>query len=129
MDIRPLLGVAVLVVEDHPDTRDLLSMVLGQAGALVKTVATAYDALTAARILLPDVVTVDLTLDGAEDGYWLLARLRALPSPKPIVVLAFTAHASPEDRARAVAAGFDAYVRKPSDPNDLVDTIVRLIAS
>ena len=102
-------------------------MVLGQAGGLVKAVATARAALTAAEILVPDVVTVDLSLADGEDGYWLLERLRALRSGKPIVVLAFTAHASREDHARALAAGFDAYLRKPSDPNDLVETIARLI--
>lgn len=127
MDLRPLLGVAVLVVEDHPDTRELLSVVLGQAGGLVKTVATAREALTAAGILLPDVVTVDLSLAQGEDGYWLLERLRALASHRPLRAVAFTAHASREDRTRARAAGFDAYLRKPADPNDLVDTIARLI--
>lgn len=127
MDLRPLLGVAVLVVEDHPDTRELLTMVLGQAGGLVKAVDSAHEALAAARILLPDVVTVDLSLAGSEDGYWLLEHIRALPSPKRILALAFTAHASDADRARALAAGFDAYVSKPSDPNDLVETIARLV--
>ncbi|MBI1735888.1 MAG: response regulator [Candidatus Rokubacteria bacterium] len=129
MDLRPLLGVAVLVVEDHPDTRELLTMVLGQAGALVTAVGTARDALASARILLPDVVTVDLSLTDGEDGYWLLERIRALPSPKPIIALAFTAHASDADRARALGAGFDAYVRKPSDPNELVERITRLVGS
>jgi CheY-like chemotaxis protein len=129
MDRRPLLGVAALVVEDHPDTRELLSMVLGQAGALVKSVGTAQEALAAAQILLPDVVTVDLRLAGDEDGYWLLEHLRALPSPKRIRAIAFTAHASREDRERALNAGFDAYVRKPADPDDLVATIARLVGS
>jgi CheY-like chemotaxis protein len=129
MDRRPLLGVAVLVVEDHPDTRDLLALVLGHAGALVKAVGTARDGLTAARILVPDVVIVDLSLAGGEDGYWLLGEIRALRSQKAVVAVAHTARASESDRARALAAGFDAYVRKPSDPEELVDAIARLIGS
>jgi PAS domain S-box-containing protein len=125
-----LAGARVLVVEDDADTRDFLGYALRSAGvkpALAATVAEALDLLTAETF---DLVVSDLSMPGA-DGYALIRRLRDLDTTagrrRPAVAL--TAHAGPDDRRRALEAGFDAYLVKPLDAKDLAATVARLLRS
>lgn len=125
MNAPSLLGVSVLVVEDHDDTRAFAVFVLLDGGALVQDVATASGALTLARIAVPDVVIVDLDLPGA-DGYWLLGEIRGLPSRKRVAVIAATSDDAGHERRRALDAGFDAFLAKPFVPEVLVATVTAL---
>ncbi|MGH7265563.1 MAG: response regulator, partial [Candidatus Rokuibacteriota bacterium] len=120
-------GVRVLVVEDDPDARELMSLFLRQVGAAVvavDSVADAFDAMADAR---PDTVVADIAMPG-EDGYALLSRLRALlpDAGGRIPVIAVTAYARSEDRIRTAAAGFGAHLAKPIDPTELVAAVGRL---
>ncbi len=122
-------GVRVLVVDDQPDARELLALVLGQAGAEVLTAATAAGAL---ELLERDEVAVlvsDVGMPG-EDGYSLVGRVRALTGGRSarIPAVALTAYASDEDRQCALDAGFDVHVIKPVEPAVLVSVIADLVA-
>jgi signal transduction histidine kinase len=122
-------GVRVLVVDDHPDARELLAMVLGHAGAAVSTAASAAEALELLRLKEVDVLVSDIGMPGA-DGYSLIGRVRDMTAGRarrtPSVAL--TAYASEEDRRLALAAGFDAHVPKPVEPAVLVSVIAGLVA-
>jgi CheY-like chemotaxis protein len=121
-------GARVLVVDDEADTREVLSVLLGGAGAEVRTSASAADALASVARWRPDVLLVDIAMPG-EDGYALLTRLRALATRHggEIPALALTAYAHPQDRERALAAGFHDYIAKPFEPPALVTAIARLV--
>jgi CheY-like chemotaxis protein len=124
-----LVGVRVLVVDDEDDARDLVETVLGEAGASVRTVASAQDARRAMALQRPDVLVSDIGMPD-EDGYELMRRVRALGAEEggDIPSVALTAFARAEDRKRATDAGFDRYLPKPVDPRELVH-VVRLLAN
>jgi CheY-like chemotaxis protein len=115
-----LRGVRVLVVDDEPDTREVLRIMLVHAGAKVDVASSVEEAREAFRRDPPDVLLCDIGLgrDGA-DGYALLRALRALPPERggDVAAVALTGYAKPEDRSRALAAGFDLHVAKPGPPD------------
>jgi PAS domain S-box-containing protein len=125
-----LSGVRVLVVEDEEDTRDLLSAALAHSGADVDPAASAAEALAALRRHRPDVLVCDIGMPG-EDGYELLTRVRALgPEEGGLVpAVALTAYARPDDRRRALAAGYQIHLAKPVDPDELISIIARMARS
>ena len=78
------------------------------------------------EVTLPDVVICDVAMP-EEDGFAFVRAVRALPtSSKVTPVIALTAFGRPEDRQYALAAGFDAYLKKPVDPEELASTVLRL---
>jgi len=118
--------VAVLVVDDDLNARELLVAVLDGAGAEVRAAASTEDALMILEGWTPDVLMSDIEMPG-EDGYALMRRVRALSGLRGrIAAVALTAHARPEDRARALAAGFQWHLAKPIDPAELVAAIAAL---
>jgi PAS domain S-box-containing protein len=123
-----LTGARVLVVEDDADTRDFLGFALQSAGVKPALAATAAEALHRLAAETFDVVVSDLSMPDA-DGYALIRRLRELDAAtgarRPAVAL--TAHAGPDDRRRALEAGFDAYLVKPVDARDLTGVVARLL--
>lgn len=122
--IRELSGIRVLVVDDDGDARRMMELALSAQSASVTLAASTRDAVVAALAEKPDVVLADLAMP-SEDGFALLIQLRdGLRCHVPIV--AITAHARSEDRRRCLAAGFDAYLAKPIDMNEVIDTIARL---
>ncbi|HUF91336.1 MAG TPA: chemotaxis protein CheB [Candidatus Limnocylindria bacterium] len=125
----PLKGVRVLVVEDDPDTRELLEVVLGQYGAAVRAVGAVAQALVEFERLPPHVLVSDIAMPD-QDGYSLIRRVRALSAERGgrTAAVALTAHARPDDRALALTAGYDEHVAKPIDPATLVDLVARLAA-
>ncbi|MFL6333549.1 MAG: ATP-binding protein [Pyrinomonadaceae bacterium] len=120
-------GLRILVVDDQPDARELLAIVLGRAGARVSTAASAAEALELLQLEEVDVLVSDIGMPAA-DGYALIGRVRDLSAERarrtPSVAL--TAYASEDDRRRALAAGFDAHVPKPVEPSELVSVIAGL---
>jgi PAS domain S-box-containing protein len=124
-----LTGVRVLVVEDEPDARELLTAILRRAGADVVAVGSAAEALSSlnhrrAEILISDIGMPD------EDGYGLIQKVRALDPNRGgmIPAVALTANARAEDCSRALAAGFQMHMAKPVDPGELTRTIAGMIA-
>jgi PAS domain S-box-containing protein len=123
-----LRGRTVLVVEDHGDARELVARVLAAAGALVVTANSVSEALERLAAAMPDLLVADLGLPG-DDGYALLAQLRAMNAPeaRALPAIALTAYARASDRERALAAGFARYVIKPVDPAELVTVLVSVL--
>jgi len=117
----------VVVVDDEPDARELVSKVLGDCGANVRTAGGVDEALAIVRADPPDVVVTDLGMPG-ENGYELLKRLRALPSTAGGLVpaIALTAYARPEHRRAAMSAGFDHFLTKPVDFDAIIAAVARL---
>jgi two-component system cell cycle response regulator DivK len=104
----------VLIVEDNPRNLKLVRDLLEHLGYRTLEATTAEDGLALAREHRPDLVLMDVQLPGV-DGVEALVRLRADPATSGIPVVAVTAFAMKDDRARFVAAGFDGYLEKPID--------------
>jgi len=120
----------VLAVDDDEDARHLVCEVLTLAGARVQPAKSVAEALGALDRGAFDLVVADIAMP-IEDGFTLIERLstatrgNGLP---PVPVIAVTAYAREEDRARALAAGFSAHVAKPIDASSLIDTAATLLA-
>ena len=115
-------GVRVLVVEDEPEARDSMRMLLQRFGAEVGTAGSARQALEAFSRGMFDVVISDIAMPGG-DGYELMRSIRALAPEQGgrIPAVAVTARARPEDRRRALAEGFQVHLPKPVDAAELLE--------
>jgi PAS domain S-box-containing protein len=121
---RPLRGIRVLLVDDDPDARELISDVVTAAGAVVTKAASAHEAYAALRADAPHVLISDIGMPG-EDGYSLIRRVRALPPEHggDVPAIALTAYGRPEDVRAATEAGFQLHVVKPVKPDALLGAI------
>jgi two-component system, sensor histidine kinase len=108
----------VLLIEDNADIAEMIRIQLGMWGHEVAVESDGPAGLAAALRLRPDIALLDVGLPGM-DGYELAREIRADPRGAAIRLVAMTGYGRPEDRARALAAGFDAYLVKPVDPRDL----------
>jgi CheY-like chemotaxis protein len=117
----------VLVVEDDDDSREGLKIILERWGATVATAASAGEALERLKAFRPHVLLSDLAMPG-EDGYSLIRRVRSLEAHEGgrTPAAALTAFARPDDRERALAAGYQRHVSKPLDPADLFAVVAAL---
>ena len=103
----------ILLVEDDPDTRELVRLTLELYGHEVTEATSAEDGVTKARAEGPDLILMDLSLGGKFDGLEATKRLRADPGFDATPIVALTAHAMPGDRERSLAAGCDEHWTKP----------------
>lgn len=122
-----LAGARLLVVDDRPDSRQAVSSLLERSGAAVETAGTVEEARVKVRQFTFDVVLYDLAMPD-EDGYSFIAWLReqAIAEGRPLPAVALTAYASVQERARALSAGFAAFVLTPIEPDELISTVTRL---
>jgi PAS domain S-box-containing protein len=125
--ILSLDGLRVLVVDDEPDARELVTTVLKEYKAEVIAVATAGEALEAIQQLQPNVLVSDIGMP-QEDGYALIRKVRALDGERGgrIPAVALTAYARAEDRTQALLAGFQQHISKPVDPAELAAVVASL---
>jgi CheY-like chemotaxis protein/two-component sensor histidine kinase len=126
--------VRVLIVEDEPDTRDVLRTVLEQCGSQVVTADSAAEALRVLGEWKPDVLLSDIGMP-EEDGYALISKVRAMEAERgdtmpgdTMPAIALTAYAKEEDRQRALSAGFQMHVAKPVEPVELAAVVASLAA-
>ena len=123
-----LANATVLVVEDDPDTLELLTSSLRMAGARAISAASVAEALRILDGHLLDALVSDIVMPG-QDGYTLMTLLKdRLGANMPSVTVALTAYASPADRARALTAGFREHLAKPVNPDVLLQTLEDLLA-
>jgi signal transduction histidine kinase/ActR/RegA family two-component response regulator len=122
--VAPLDHLCILVVDDSADGRSLMSLLLSEAGARVRAVATVREALEVFDEGPPDALVTDIGLPD-EDGYALIQYIRQRDAAHGgfVPALALTGYARPEDRARSLAAGFQAYLSKPVEPEELITTV------
>ena len=121
-------GVRVLLVEDDGDARDLMTRMLREHGAEVTAASSAAEALDIFAALEPDVLVSDIGMPD-EDGYSLIARVRAMPAESGgrVPAVALTALARAEDRKRAILAGYQVHLAKPVEAAELCATIANLV--
>ena len=119
--------VKVLLVDDDPDTLQILSMMLGESKAVVQTAASVAEALETLEWYQPHVLVSDLAMPD-QDGYSLIGKLRAreIKTGTQTPAVALTSYVRVEDRARALSAGFNMFVPKPVQPEELITAIANL---
>jgi light-regulated signal transduction histidine kinase (bacteriophytochrome)/CheY-like chemotaxis protein len=128
LEAKPeLSGLRMLVVDDEPDARELVTTLLEGNGVEVTAAGSAPEALQLIPRILPDILISDIGMPNM-DGYELVQKLRRLPSAQGgrTVAVALTAFARSEDRSRAFLSGFDMYLPKPVDPAELMALVVNL---
>jgi CheY-like chemotaxis protein len=121
-------GVKILVVDDEPDTREMLKAGLGQCGAEVTAAGSAAEAIEAIEKSAPDLLISDIGMPG-EDGYELMRRVRGRPPEAGgrVPAIALTAYARVEDRMHALRAGYQMHVPKPVELAELAAVAASLV--
>lgn len=118
----------ILIVEDDADIRGLLTMRLRQRSYDTSFATDGMSALTVARRESPDLVVLDLGLP-AGDGFTVMERMRAITSLADVPVVVITARDAATNRKKAEAFGAAAFVEKPIDFDELLETIDALLIS
>jgi signal transduction histidine kinase/CheY-like chemotaxis protein len=122
-----LTGANVLIVDDDPDAREVLRMMLEDAGAKVTTTASARETREMMGQVHPNLLIADIGMPG-EDGYSLIVSIRNQERGiSHLPAIALTAHTRPEDVEHALASGFQLHMAKPVDSSRLVDSIASLV--
>ena len=110
-----LRSMVVIVVDDDPDCRNMMATVLDLHGAHVLTAPAAKLALHLLALHGVDALVTDLMMPG-EDGYWLLHQARSIGGQVAVICVSGVA----ASRGDVLGAGFDGFLRKPIDPDELV---------
>lgn len=123
---HPLSGLRVLVVDDDADAREVVSLALSDCGARTRGAASAREALQLLPDFRPDVLVSDISMPG-EDGYALIRRIRALAARGlgDVPAVALTGLSDVGERGRALTAGFQQFIPKPVE----VDQLARVVRS
>ena len=119
----------ILIVDDHEDSAEMLSMLLSGKGHTTRMALDGATALEVAVTFQPHIGLLDLSLPGM-NGYELAERLRAVPGLTEIHLVAVTGHGSEAHRAKARAAGFHAHLLKPVDlqvVDDFLESVRRAL--
>ena len=124
----PLAGLRVLVVDDQADTRNFLSFMFEEYGAIATAVASVDEALAVIEQAKADILISDIGMS-EQDGYTLIRKLRSLEPEKGgrIPAIALTAYTREEDRLEALRAGFQQHLSKPIDPTKLIAMVVNVL--
>ncbi|BBK35654.1 response regulator [Allostella sp. ATCC 35155] len=117
----------ILIVEDNEMNRDLLKRRLSKKGYDIALAVDGLEGVSAASAERPDLILMDVGLPGI-DGHEATRRIRAEPGLARIPIIALTAHAMSDDRAKAIDAGCDDYDTKPVDLPRLLAKVEALLA-
>ena len=117
-----LNGMRILVVDDDHNTLEMLSELLSSYDADVKTAESVPTALKIYRSWAPELLLSDLGMP-EQDGYDLIRNIHALPYGLLRKAIAITGFSRDEDRERALAAGYDIFLTKPVDLEQLINLI------
>jgi len=126
-DTKTLDGLRVLLVDDEPEARKIISIVIRRTGAEVRSCISAREAFANLVEWRPDVILSDIAMPD-EDGYSFMRKVRSLPSDKggQTPAAALTAYARDEDRVQAFAAGYQMHISKPIAATQLVTMVAKL---
>ncbi|HWB10534.1 MAG TPA: response regulator [Pirellulales bacterium] len=116
----------VLIVEDHPDTADLLGRYARLLNCETRIAHTGKEASAEAAEFLPQIILLDIGLPDT-DGWELATALREKLEPVHPVMIAITCYNSPEDRRRSEQAGIDHHLAKPAFRGDLMRLLMKLV--
>jgi two-component system cell cycle response regulator DivK len=116
----------ILIVEDNEKNMILVRDMLQFKGYQTLEAATGTEGLRLAREELPDLVLMDIKLPDI-DGITALARLRDDPQTQKMLVIAVSASVMPDEQQRIIASGFDAYITKPINVKNFIETVERFI--
>ena len=111
-------GLKILLVEDNDDSREMMLHLLRMSGHDVHEASDGLSGVATALEIGPDVAIIDVGLPGLS-GFEVASRLRLTPEGRQISLVALTGYGQPEDRDRAFNAGFDAFLVKPVEPEEL----------
>lgn len=117
----------ILIAEDHPDNREMLTRRLERRGYEVHTAENGQEAVERAQALSPDLILMDISMP-VMSGLEATRALRALPTTRAIKIIALTAHAMDSARQECMDAGCDAFATKPVDFAGLLATIESVAA-
>lgn len=122
-----LNGLRVLVVDNDPDSRDLLTMVFEEYGVETIAAKSALEALEILKQVKPDLLISEIGLP-KEDGYSLMSKVKAFETTRQVQIpaIALTVHAREDDRARALSVGFEKHLPKPFDIDELLAMVACL---
>ena len=119
-------GLRILVVDDEADARDVVTRALDECGARTVSAGSAGEAWRLLSEFHPDVLVSDIRMPG-EDGYSLIQRIRSQSgASQGLPAVALTGLAHPEDRRRALTAGYQSFVPKPVEVSELAEVIRRI---
>jgi CheY-like chemotaxis protein len=116
----------ILIIEDNEDARVMLRTQLALDGHDIHEAADGYAGIDKATAVVPDVVLVDVGLPGL-DGYEVARRIRAERNGQAVRLVAITGYGQPEDRSRALEAGFDVHLTKPVSPEQLAEVLAESV--
>jgi CheY-like chemotaxis protein len=128
-DVPQFDDLRILIVDDDPESCEMMLEALRRHGASVQFALSATEATATLLEFRPDVVLSDIAMPG-RDGYAVLSEVRQAETVlgRRVPVAAVSAYAHAADRQRAIAAGFDQYLAKPVDPVALASTVRALVA-
>lgn len=119
----------IVLIEDAPDTRDLVKTILEMSDHTVETAETGEEGLVKVRETAPDVVLIDMSLPGNLNGLDVVRELRGDSAFDTTPLLALTAHAMADDQRKSLEAGCDEHITKPIiDLEEFAETVSRYAA-
>ncbi|MDF5735259.1 MULTISPECIES: response regulator [unclassified Nostoc] len=128
--LQQLVGTLILLVEDEPDMADLLIFILEAAGAEVMALTDAEAALALVESLQPDILVCNMKLPH-HDGNWLIEQIRvhSCPSIRELPAIAITSYTREVSSQKALNAGFNRFIVKLENSEEIVDEIVHLLST
>jgi len=123
-----MVSAKILLVDDETDMLEMMAYALGADDHQIQTAVTGLDALNKARRFLPDLIVLDLMLDGI-DGFSVCEILRAQPSTNQVPVLVVTALGGQIARLNAFSVGADDFLSKPFSPQELLRRVRDILAT
>jgi CheY-like chemotaxis protein len=128
--LQRLVGIKILLVEDEPDIADLLIFILEAAGAEVVAFINAEIALALVESLHPDILLCNVKLPH-HDGNWLIEQIRVHSCHflRQMPAIAITSYTREVSCRKALNAGFDRFIAKLENPEEIIDEIVHLLSN
>jgi CheY-like chemotaxis protein len=116
----------ILIVDDEPDNREVLELILAREGFVIRNAASGEEALASVAQQAPDLILLDIMMP-AMTGYQVMAKLRGNPATKNIPVIMVSALSDRNSRALALSAGAEDFLAKPVDRAELCARVRKLL--